>query len=138
MTRYDVDVEHNVSAAMRDGVILRSDVYRPKDEAAFPVLLCRTPYGKTRRKMHRDIGNEMASRGYIVTTFLYSGFLQWFIVRNYVKILAWDRTGFALYAKRLERGRFRFPSSAASQEISEQALRFLLDGIPLGGRHAVR
>ena len=51
---------------------------------------------------------------------------------NYVKILAWDRTGFALYAKRLERGRFRFPSSAASQEISEQALRFLLDGIPLG------
>jgi hypothetical protein len=44
------------------------------------------------------------------------------------------RTGFALYAKRLERGRFVFPSVAESQELSEQTLRFLLDGIPLGGR----
>jgi transposase len=70
----------------------------------------------------------------------YSGNLFVFVNRrgNYVKILAWDRTGFALYAKRLERGRFIFPSSSASQELSEQALRFLLDGIPLGGRHAIR
>lgn len=70
----------------------------------------------------------------------YSGNLFVFVNRrgNYVKILAWDRTGFALYAKRLERGRFVFPSSSASQELSEQSLRFLLDGIPLGGRHAIR
>ncbi len=70
----------------------------------------------------------------------YSGSLFLFVNRrgNYVKILLWDRTGFVLYAKRLERGRFLFPSSAASQELSEQALRFLLDGIPLGGRHRVR
>ena len=64
----------------------------------------------------------------------YSGSLFVFVNRrgNYVKMLAWDRTGFALYAKRLERGRFRFPSSTDQQELSEQALRFLLDGIPLG------
>ncbi len=70
----------------------------------------------------------------------YSGNLFVFVNRrgNYVKILAWDRTGFSLYAKRLERGRFVFPSSSASQELSEQSLRFLLDGIPLGGRHAIR
>lgn len=70
----------------------------------------------------------------------YSGSLFVFVNRrgNYVKILAWDRTGFALYAKRLERGRFVFPHGECSQELSEQALRFLLDGIPLGGRHAVR
>ncbi len=70
----------------------------------------------------------------------YSGSLFVFVNRrgNYVKILAWDRTGFALYAKRLERGRFVFPHGRASQELSEQALRFLLDGIPLGGRHTVR
>jgi len=55
-----------------------------------------------------------------------------------VKILAWDRTGFALYAKRLERGRFVFPSASESQELSDQALRFLLDGIALGGRHRIR
>ncbi len=66
----------------------------------------------------------------------YSGSLFVFVNRrgNYVKILAWDRTGFSLYAKRLERGRFIFPSAAESQELSEQALGFLLDGIPLGGR----
>jgi len=64
----------------------------------------------------------------------YSGNLFVFVNRrrDHVKILAWDRTGFALYAKRLERGRFRLPSSSDHQEPSEQALRFLLDGIPLG------
>jgi transposase len=69
----------------------------------------------------------------------YSGSLFVFVNRrgNYVKILAWDRTGFALYAKRLERGRFIFPSAAENQELSEQTLRFLLDGIPLGGRRSM-
>jgi len=63
---------------------------------------------------------------------------SWFVFvnrrGNYVKALFWDRTGFALYAKRLERGRFTFPSREPSQELSERALRFLLDGIPLGTR----
>lgn len=53
---------------------------------------------------------------------------------NFVKILVWDRTGFCLYAKKLERGRFLFPSSEERQELSEEALRFILDGIPLGER----
>ena len=66
----------------------------------------------------------------------YSGSLFVFVNRrgNYVKILAWDRTGFVLYAKRLERGRFVFPREAVSQELSERSFRFLLDGIPLGLR----
>ena len=66
----------------------------------------------------------------------YSGSLFVFVNRrgNYVKALFWDRTGFALHAKRLERGRFTFPSASVSQELSERALRFLLDGIPLGTR----
>jgi len=70
----------------------------------------------------------------------YSGNLFLFVNRrgNYVKILAWDRTGFALYAKKLERGRFLFPSSAESQELTENTLRFILDGIPIGRRHKVR
>ncbi len=69
----------------------------------------------------------------------HSGTLFIFVNRrgNMVKGLLWDRTGFALYAKRLERGRFVFPSRAESQELSEKALRFLLDGIPLGTRRAV-
>ncbi len=66
----------------------------------------------------------------------YSGDLYLFVNRrgNYVKILAWDRTGFVLFAKKLERGRFVFPGESISQELSDQALRFILDGIPLGRR----
>jgi len=66
----------------------------------------------------------------------YSGNLFAFVNRrgNYVKILAWDRTGFMIFAKKLERGRFVFPGESVSQELSNQALRFILDGIPLGRR----
>jgi len=39
-------VERDVKARMRDGVILRADVYRPNTSTALPVLLQRTPYGK--------------------------------------------------------------------------------------------
>ncbi len=51
---------------------------------------------------------------------------------NYVKAVYWDRTGFCLFAKRLERGRFIFPGSAETFELSEQKFRLLLDGIVLG------
>ena len=70
----------------------------------------------------------------------YSGNLFVFVNRrgNYVKILAWDRTGFSLFAKKLERGRFLFPSDAVSQELTEKSLRFILDGIPLGRRRRVQ
>jgi len=70
----------------------------------------------------------------------YAGSLFVFVNRrgNFLKAIAWDRTGFVLYAKRLERGRFVFPSPSVSQELSEQALRFLLDGIPLGMRRWLR
>ncbi len=52
--------------------------------------------------------------------------------RTYVKLVYWDRTGFCLFAKRLERGRFILPGSADTFELSEQAFRLLLDGIVLG------
>jgi predicted acyl esterase len=31
---------------MRDGVILRADIYRPAGPGPFPTLVYRTPYGK--------------------------------------------------------------------------------------------
>ncbi len=58
--------------------------------------------------------------------------------RNYLKLVYWDRTGFCLFAKRLERGRFVLPDSSAKQELSEKAFRLLLDGIPLGRRSQMR
>lgn len=63
-----------------------------------------------------------------------SGSLYVFINRRrtYIKSVYWDRTGFCLFAKRLERGRFTLPSDQETFEISEQAFRLLLDGIVLG------
>ncbi|MGA9573018.1 MAG: CocE/NonD family hydrolase, partial [Lysobacterales bacterium] len=43
----DVIMEFNVPATMRDGVVLRADLFRPATERKFPVLLLRTPYGKS-------------------------------------------------------------------------------------------
>jgi len=39
-------MERGVSATMRDGTILKADVYRPFKEGKYPVLLQRTPYNK--------------------------------------------------------------------------------------------
>lgn len=61
--RYEVIIEHGVSAKMRDGVTLHADVYRPKVEGKFPVLLQRTPYDK---RSTVDFGLMAAARGYVV------------------------------------------------------------------------
>ena len=47
---------------MRDGVVLRADIFRPKADGKFPVLLERTPYNK----QGEDIGWRAAPRGYVV------------------------------------------------------------------------
>lgn len=60
---YAVTVKRNVPDRMRDGVILRADIYRPKAGGRFPVLLERTPYDKTGLI---NVGLEAASRGYVV------------------------------------------------------------------------
>src|SRR6266699_3208700 len=60
---YEVTVERNVAAKMRDGVTLRADIYRPKADGKYPVLLVRTPYDKT-GTMH--FGLKAAARGYVV------------------------------------------------------------------------
>jgi putative CocE/NonD family hydrolase len=44
---YAVVIQRNLPVKMRDGVTLRADVYRPKADGKFPVLLTRTPYDKT-------------------------------------------------------------------------------------------
>lgn len=40
-------VDRHVPVAMRDGTVLRADVWRPDDGARHPVLLQRSPYGKS-------------------------------------------------------------------------------------------
>jgi uncharacterized protein len=60
---YEVLVERGVPAKMRDGVVLRADIYRPKSDAKFPVLLERTPYDKLSTC---DIAYAAAAHGYVV------------------------------------------------------------------------
>jgi len=61
--KYEVTVERGVAAKLRDGVTLRADIYRPKAEGKFPVLLVRTPYDKTGEM---NFGLRAAARGYVV------------------------------------------------------------------------
>ena len=61
--KYEVTVQRNVAAKMRDGATLRADIYRPKAEGKFPVLLVRTPYDKTGTI---NFGLRAAARGYVV------------------------------------------------------------------------
>jgi transposase len=60
--------------------------------------------------------------------------------RDKLKILVWDHNGFWLYYRRLERGRFRWPSSAPGQTVAvtRRQLAWLLDGLPIEQRYAHR
>lgn len=64
----EVTVERDLAAVMRDGTILRSDVYRPTFAGEFPILLIRGPYDK--RVGLSSFGNAHAAwyakHGYIV------------------------------------------------------------------------
>jgi putative CocE/NonD family hydrolase len=56
-----VRIERDVAAQMRDGVVLRADVYRPAEGGPWPVLVERTPYGK--QGLHPE---ALVKAGYIV------------------------------------------------------------------------
>ncbi len=60
-TRYEVEVRPDVKVPMRDGVLLSANVFLPKAEGRFPVLLQRSPYGKGDR--HNGEGIACARRG---------------------------------------------------------------------------
>ena len=62
---FGVEIEADVSAAMRDGTVLRADVYRPDAPGRYPVLLQRTPYSKDGENCVEQ-GHKLAERGYVV------------------------------------------------------------------------
>lgn len=51
--------------------------------------------------------------------------------RSLVKGLYWDRTGYVVIAKRLERGKFCIPCGEQIIELDSQRLRLLMDGLKL-------
>ena len=63
---YEVTIETNVTMKTRDGVTLGADVYRPKADGKFPVLLERTPYDKHRMTYAGvGFGVKAAAQGYV-------------------------------------------------------------------------
>src|SRR5690625_1572196 len=53
--------------------------------------------------------------------------------RDKLKILEWEHNGFWLHYRRLEEGKFQWPSDQETvpMEITNRQLRWLLDGLPL-------
>lgn len=75
--------------------------------------------------VERELGEEV-----------YSGHLFVFVSRrgDRVKILTWERGGFVLWYKRLERGRFKMPWVEPSQKrvvLDAGQLGMLLEGVDL-------
>ena len=70
---------------------------------------------------------------------VYSGYLYVFFSRrcDRIRIVYWDRNGFAVWSKRLERGRFHAPFSSDGQlsvyTLEAADLGLILEGINLAG-----
>jgi transposase len=84
--------------------------------------------------MRRSIDGLMAMVEAELREDAYSGHLFVFVSRrgDRAKILTFDKGGFVLYYKRLERGHFRLPHldpNAMAVEIDATQLSMLLDGI---------
>ena len=56
--------EADVKTPMRDGVNLAANVFRPRGEGPFPVILMRTPYGKPDDKW--DDARRYTAAGYVM------------------------------------------------------------------------
>ena len=101
------------------------------------VFLCLTPADMRRSldglaAMTREIVREDPLSGHL--------FVYFNRRRDRVKILFWDRSGLALYYKRLEKGTFRLSAFEAADtaraEIESAELALILEGIDLA--HAKR
>jgi hypothetical protein len=80
-----IRIDSRVAVPMRDGVKLYADIYRPRREGKFPVLVIRTPYGVQRDGVHES-KIRFAQLGYAVvnqdTRGRYQSEGQWEPFRN--------------------------------------------------------
>lgn len=95
------------------------------------IFVCATPtdmrkqFDGLRALVTHSLGQDVMTGDYFV-----------FINRakNRCKVLCWDRDGFALWAKRLERGRFQLPAcdpQTEATEIDATTLAMMLGGVDL-------
>src|SRR5690349_15517823 len=62
---YHARIDSDVRVAMRDGVTLSVDIYRPDTGGRFPSILIRTPYNNNTDQAVAQ-GKWFAERGYVV------------------------------------------------------------------------
>src|SRR4051812_26742998 len=58
--------ESDAPIPMRDGVVLRAEILRPSNNGKFPVLVYRTPYGKSGALKEYSTFEHALQRGYAV------------------------------------------------------------------------
>ncbi len=63
---FEVEVRTEVKIPMRDGVELSANIFLPKAQGKYPVILIRSPYGKGDEK--NGDGRFYAGRGYVVVS----------------------------------------------------------------------
>ena len=63
---FEVEVRTEVKIPMRDGVELSANIFLPKAQGKYPVVLIRSPYGKGDEK--NGDGLFYAGRGYVVVS----------------------------------------------------------------------
>ena len=90
------------------------------------IYLCMTPVDM---RLSFDSLAGIVQQGMSLDSF--SG--NFFVFRNReesrMKILYWDRDGYAIWYKRLEKGIFRLPSAAAGFEVDATEFMMLLQGV---------
>ncbi len=63
---HSVMIDKNVMIPLRDGTKLAADIYRPAKDGRYPVIVVRTPYGKSKKEHKYDLqGGIFASHGYV-------------------------------------------------------------------------
>lgn len=64
--KYSLKVEKNVKVPMHDGILLATNVYRPKKEGRYPVVILRTPYNKNGNlHPYKLLAHLFVSQGYV-------------------------------------------------------------------------
>jgi transposase len=99
--------------------------------ASVRVYLCTSPCDMRRSfdGLHALVSGRMQMDAFAGHLFVFANRR-----RDRVKILYWDRDGFAVWAKRLEQGTYAMPfeeGAEARREITAQELGALLSGIDL-------
>ena len=94
--------------------------------------------GSTDMRKSIDGLSALVSQDFALDPFDQSLFVFCNADRDKLKILYWHHNGFWLYYRRLEKGRFRWPSKAGDtpMTVTSRQLQWLLDGLELEQRKA--